>query len=386
LDALPLGVFVLAKDGAVRFWNRAIEQWTGIGRDAIIGRPIAEFFDSLRRPRYVERLENVFESGAPLILSSQLHGQIVPCTLPSGEPRVQHATVTAIPSAAGGFDALFAIQDVTDLTHRVDSSRKMRDQALAAKDELKLQAQRLTETQQELERFVHFASHDLQEPLRTLIAYAAFLEEDAGDALPPQAASRLELIRRSAGRMQRVIEDMLALAHAARTELALAPVDLGECLRSARASIQDRNTETQTDIESDRLPSAFGDRSLLEHVFQNLLQNAIKFRRADCPTVVRISSKLQAGEWRITVADNGIGIEPRYAESVFEPFFRLHPSSVYEGSGVGLAFCRGVLARHRGRIWVGRREGPGTAVHFTLPAPAEGETEIEQDANDDPRS
>ena len=218
-----MGVFVLSSGYVVQFWNRALERWTGIHRSSIVGEPLAAFFDNLQKPRYVERLQNVFLRGAPLILSSQLHGQTLPCKLPSGGDRTQHATVTAVPAESGGFHALFAIQDVTELTHRVGSYRAMRDEAVAAKAELEIQTQLLYEAHRELEQFAYVASHDLQEPLRTLAAYSTFLEEDAGDALPPEARLHLAHIRATAVRMQTVIQDLLTLSRASRSELRSEP-------------------------------------------------------------------------------------------------------------------------------------------------------------------
>ncbi len=152
LDHVPIGIFVLRRDLVVLFWNNCLEDWTGISRKKIIGTNIGEHFSHLNSPEYCKRLQSVFEGGPPTIFSSQLHKYIIPSRLWDGQMRIQHTTVTAVSAADGkGFNALFAIQDVTDLTHRIQGYRMMRDQAIDEIKERKKAEEELRKTHEELE-------------------------------------------------------------------------------------------------------------------------------------------------------------------------------------------------------------------------------------------
>ena len=280
LDHLPLGVFVLRPDGAVAEWNRCLEQWTGIPRADIVGRPIGDFSERLRRPQYQQRLKAVFQAGAPLILSSQLHGEIIPSVLPDGRPRIQQAMVTALPqNGSGDYWALFAIQDVTDLTHRIQAYRAMRDEAFRAKRLAEQKAEDLKTTQHELEQFTYIASHDLQEPLRSLVAYSTLLREDLDEELPEDAATDLDYIAKAANRMQRVIADLLAFSRAGRAAMKTETVSLDACVDESLEALRSHLEQSGARIERQALPKVVGDATLLTQLYQNLLSNALKFIR-----------------------------------------------------------------------------------------------------------
>ncbi len=372
LDHLPLGVFVLRPDGIVAEWNRCLVQWTRIPRAAIVGQPLADFFESLRRPQYEKRLEAVFEAGAPLILSSQLHGQIIPSVLPDGRPRIQQAMVTALPqSRSADYWALFAIEDVTDLTHRIQAHSEMRDEAVRAKKLAEQKAEDLKATQHELEQFVHAASHDLQEPVRTLISYGSLLAEDIGDDLSEDARADIGHIQTAARRMQILITDLLQLSRTGRNPLQPTFVSLQECFDEALGSLASRVEETSASIHSAALPEVLGEPTLLSLTFQNLLGNAMKFVSPGVRPRIEVSADRDSSQWTVCVQDNGIGIRPEYAVQIFQPFKRLHGMTEYEGSGIGLAICKKAVERHGGTIWVDSQPGEGARFRFTLPAAAE---------------
>ncbi|MDA8084280.1 MAG: response regulator [Nitrospiraceae bacterium] len=162
LDHVPVGVFILRRDFAVLFWNACLEDWTGISRDALVGKNIADSFPHLATPRYASRLQEIFEGGPPTIFSSQLHDHIIPSRLSPGRMRIQHTVITAIRSGDGdGFHALFAIQDVTDLTLQIRDYRKMRDQAVEEVRERKKVEEELIRTQETLELRVEERTGDL---------------------------------------------------------------------------------------------------------------------------------------------------------------------------------------------------------------------------------
>ena len=182
----------------------------------------------------------------------------------------------------------------------------------------------LSEANQELEQFAYAASHDLQEPVRTLVSFSSFLRDDLGDDLPPEAATDLEHITGAAHRMQRLIKDLLALSRASRSTLEMQEVALEDCLSDSLDALRERISETGARVEQAQLPVVSGDRRLLTQLFQNLLSNAMKFQRTEEAPAITIAARQRDSMWLIDVKDNGIGIEQEYADQIFAPFKRLH--------------------------------------------------------------
>ena len=227
---------------------------------------------------------------------------------------------------------------------------------------------RLSEANQELEQFAYAASHDLQEPVRTLISFSSFLRDDVGDNLSPEAATDLDHITSAALRMQRLIKDLLALSRAGRSPLQMTEVQLEDCLRDSLDALRERVSQTGARVEQLKLPVVAGDRRLLTQLFQNLLSNAMKFQRDDATPEITVAARQQDSMWLVQVKDNGIGIENDYVDQIFAPFKRLHGMAEFEGTGVGLAICKRAVERHGGRIWVESSLDNGSCFQFTLPA------------------
>ena len=209
------------------------------------------------------------------------------------------------------------------------------------------------------------ASHDLQEPLRTLIAFSDLLRKDLGDSLPERAARDLGFITDAAKRMQTLIQDLLALSRAGRVAKKREKVSLGECADRALEALAIRVKETGAQITRDELPEVWGDSTLLTQLYQNLIGNALKFSGEQRP-IIRLTVEEQGDDQIFGVKDNGIGIEPKYAQQIFKPFRRLHGRAEYEGSGIGLAICRKIVERHGGKIWVESEPGKGAHFRFTI--------------------
>ena len=224
----------------------------------------------------------------------------------------------------------------------------------------------LKRSNRELEEFAYIASHDLAEPLRAMGGYADLLGRRYGDQLDDRAGRYLDGITAGAERMRRLIDDLLAYSRVGRRELELQPVDFEALIETVRDDLSVAIAETEAQVVSHDLPTVQGDPGQLRMVLQNLVANAIKFR-GEQPPRVEISARADGDCWTFTVADNGIGVEPRHAERIFRMFQRLHTREEYAGTGIGLALAQRVLQRHEGRIWVEPGSAGGSVFSFTLP-------------------
>lgn len=235
---------------------------------------------------------------------------------------------------------------------------------------------------QELDEFTYIASHDLQEPLRKLCAYADLLETDLGGAIPDRAREDLGFIVDAAQRMQVLIQDLLSLSRTSRKVLDLGVVHMDACVEQALGSLSIALEESGARVQSDLLPPVLGDHTLLMHLYQNLIGNALKFCDPSRAPVVHLTHNVdEAGRSVFGVRDNGIGIPVAYREQIFAPFRRLHGRGEYAGSGIGLAICRRAVERLGGEIWVEPAEDGGVGSHFQFtlrtavePESSKGET------------
>jgi signal transduction histidine kinase len=231
----------------------------------------------------------------------------------------------------------------------------------------------LRRSNQELEQFAYVASHDLQEPLRKVASFCQLLQQRYGGQLDARADQYIGFAVDGARRMQDLINDLLAFSRVGRVEQPHVEVDTGTLLERVQADLERAIEESGATVAVDgELPTVHGDPSLLRAVFQNLIGNAIKFRGEDAPRV-QVSADRDDAYWRFRVSDNGIGIDPEYAERIFVLFQRLHPRTQYEGTGIGLAMCRKIVEYHGGRMWLetSNGAGPGSTFYFTLPAEVE---------------
>ena len=229
-------------------------------------------------------------------------------------------------------------------------------------------AAQLERSNRELEQFAYVASHDLQEPLRKIQAFGERLATALGPDLDPRAADYLERMRAAAARMSQLIADLLTFSRVSTHPHPFGAVDLAAVISDVIADLEPAIEETRAQIVTGRLPVLEGDAVQLRQLFQNLIANALKFRRLDTPPRVQIA-EIDRDDSRVTlqVADNGIGFEEQYAERVFRMFERLHGRSAYEGSGIGLAVCRRIVERHGGTITAHGTPDRGARFLIALP-------------------
>jgi signal transduction histidine kinase len=228
-------------------------------------------------------------------------------------------------------------------------------------------SEELSRSNADLEQFAYVASHDLSEPLRKVANFCQLLERQYGPELDDKARQYIAFAVDGAKRMQNLINDLLSFSRVGRSTEGFAPVDVEDVLTRALATLEDRAAAAEADIVRGPLPNLDGDATLLVALFQNLVGNALKYRSADRKPRVEITAERQGADWLFTIADNGIGIEPQYAERIFTIFQRLHLRDKYGGTGIGLALCRKIVEFHKGKIWLGESSGPGATFHFTIP-------------------
>jgi signal transduction histidine kinase len=256
------------------------------------------------------------------------------------------------------------VQVFIELHQKTEEVRRETERRIRA-EELAGLAEELSRSNAELEQFACIASHDLQEPLRMITSYAGLLTREYQDKLDDRGRTYLEFVREGAVRMKRMVDGLLSYARIGHHGRPFEPVDCADAVTDVLASMRVAMDETTAKVIVDPLPQVMGDRIELTRVFQNLLSNALKFK-SDRPPEVRISAERRGAEWRFTVADNGIGIDPKHSDRIFAVFQRLHPSDVYQGTGIGLSECKKIVERHGGRIWVDSRPNEGSQFCFTL--------------------
>ena len=262
-------------------------------------------------------------------------------------------------SAFRGKNSFIAI--VLDVTERIRNEEMLR----RVNQELK-------RSNEDLEQFAYVASHDLQEPLRKVSAFCELLEEDFGDKLDEEGKRYMGYIVDGAGRMRNLIRDLLAFSRVKTQGGAFSKIELEPCLHAALANLSSAIEESQAKITFSKMPTVCGDHRLFTQLFQNLIGNSVKYRGDKKPRI-HVGVESNQGDWIISVADNGIGIEPQYRDKVFGVFKRLHSRDEYPGTGIGLAICARIVERMNGRIWTDSNGHGGSTFHFSIPKNATAE-------------
>ena len=227
--------------------------------------------------------------------------------------------------------------------------------------------QELARSNAELEQFAYVASHDLQEPLRMVASYTQLLARRYGDKLDDDAREFIAFAVDGVTRMQALINDLLTFSRVGTRGEAPEPTDTNAVVDRVLISVGPAIDEAGAMVTRDDLPTIFADAGQINQLFQNLIANALKFRRTNEAPRVHISAQRGSEEWIFSVADNGIGIAPEYAERIFVLFQRLHSRAEYPGTGIGLSICKKIVERHGGRIWLESEPGNGTTFFFSIP-------------------
>jgi PAS domain S-box-containing protein len=339
------GIIGKGLDGIISTWNGGAERIFGYSTAETVGRHI-----SLLIPP--DRLHEETEIQAKLARGERIdHFETVRVTK-SGQLVNISLTVSPIKNSAGKIvGASKIVRDITE--------KKNIEQSLLR------QSEELARSNTELERFAYVASHDLQEPLRTVKSFAQLLATEIGTNISQTSAEYLRYISDGAQRMQTLIADLLAYSRVNSHGSVRVRVNCAELLQSVLINLRGTVQETHAEVTADSLPTVMGDATQLGQLFQNLISNAIKFQSKRAPRI-HVSARKATDEWVFSIADNGIGIEKRYFDRIFLIFQRLHTVEEYSGTGIGLAICKKIVERHGGRIWVDSVPGEGSVFYFSI--------------------
>jgi len=340
-------IFDTSVAGLIASWNGGAEQLFGYTEAEVIGKSATMLAASGLEDEEQWLGREAFSTGqvtrAERVLSRK-DGSQVDVSLSLSPVHDRRGKVTGLSAIA---------RDITE--------RKLADAALAER------TRELEISNRDLLQFASVASHDLQEPLRKVASFCQLLARRYQGQLDEEADEYIGFVVDGATRMQALINDLLALARVGRSGDRMVEVDCGKVLRQVRNDMALVLEEAGAELMvADELPVVWGHQGLLTQLFTNLVGNAVKFH-GPRPPLAEVSAGREEGEWRFAVADNGIGIEPQYADRVFDVFERLHTRSEYPGTGIGLALCRKIVELHRGRIWLESEPGVGTTFYFTLP-------------------
>jgi PAS domain S-box-containing protein len=339
------------REGMIVDWNPQAERVFGWSREEAMGRLLSETIIPQRmRAQHMQGLVHYLHTGEGPVLNRRIEmqalrrdGQEFPVEMTISTMRIEDNVI---------FSAF--IHDISD--------------RIRAKEELERTAAELRRSNEELEQFAYIASHDLQEPLRMVASYTQLLERRYAAQLDDAAREFIGYAVDGARRMQGFITGLLRYSRVGTERQVMQRVDLGEVFEAAIANLRIAIEESVAKVEARDLPVVQGDTRMLTQLLQNLIGNALKFRKAGTPPLVEVWGEREGDFWRISVRDNGIGLDPQFSERVFTIFQRLHTRDEYEGTGLGLAICKKIVERHGGRIWVESKEGEGATFSFTLPA------------------
>lgn len=358
LDVAGVIIVALDREGKVTLLNRQGRLLLGYQEEEVLGKDWFENF----LPQSVRReIKKVFERllGGDVESFAEYEN---PVLTRCGEERLIHWHNVVIRDDSGKIvGTLSSGEDITE--------RKKAEEALREKTE------ELRRSNQELERFAYVASHDLQEPLRMVGSYVGLLARRYKGKLDSDADEFINFAVDGVTRMQRLINDLLTYSRVGTRGKEPVPTDSNEVLKRALLNLKIAIEEKEAEVNSKPLPIVLADERQLEQLFQNLVGNAMKFTR-EKPRIDIWAERVD-GMWRFAVKDNGIGIDPKFSEKVFEIFQRLHTREEYPGTGIGLAVCKKIVERHGGKIWFESEVGKGTTFFFTL-LPAEETNEGER--------
>jgi PAS domain S-box-containing protein len=341
LESAPDAILIVGRGDIIQLVNKQCELIFGYTREELVGHRINLLISS-------QPDDNASSDSKNLFFSSPYMGQTgsgieLTCMRKNGQEFPAELSVSPLVTEDGIIVSV-ALRDISERKYIKELERKNK----------------------ELEQFTYISSHDLQEPINTIMGLSILLEENHRHGLDEEGLSYVRYIHESSLRMTTLISGLLAysrLGHARKIEI----INCNELVGQVLADIKAKIDKNKAIIHIDKLPVINGSNLELRLLFQNLLSNAIKFSKKDIPPIIKINAKLVNRHYHFTIEDNGIGMEQKHLEKIFFIFQRLNSLQEYEGSGIGLAHCKKIVVLHGGEIWVESEAGKGSTFHFTFP-------------------
>jgi PAS domain S-box-containing protein len=344
------GIVTADSDGMIRYWNPGAMRMFGLAEAEAIGKPLTFIMPGRFHQAHGAGFRAFMQTGTPTVMGRPIE---VAGMRADGSEFPLEVSLSSWETDEGRF-ASAILRDITE--------RKRAEAAIQAKNE------ELARSNEELEQFAYVASHDLQEPLRMVSNYTQMLDRRYGDKLDDDAREFIGFAVDGAKRMQALIHDLLQFARVGTRGKEFKPTPLNTVVDDALANLAGSIEESGAAVTVEPLPTLPCDAGQLTQVFQNLIGNALKFRHTERPVTVLVGARRVHGGWCIDVSDNGIGIDAKYFERIFQMFQRLHGREEYAGTGIGLALCKKIVERHNGRVSLESTPGEGTTFTIHLPA------------------
>ncbi len=349
LHKVPIGIYVKDKDNYVIEANPAFTKMLDVSKEVMYAQPMHKLVEGYEA--FNAEDEEILSTGEPVLHALE--------NLKTQSGRILSLRISKIPyrDAKGSIQGIIGI--AVNLAEEVSNEQQMQ----RIIEQLK-KAEGDNET---LKQFSFSASHDLQEPLRIISSFLSLINLKLADKLDKDTTYYINTAIDRADGMQKMIRDVITFATTADHEGQLEPVDLNKVLQEAMDNLMQVVEESQANVSYDPLPEVQGNPAYLRQFFQNILSNSLKYKQKNIAPEITISYREFSFEYRFYIKDNGIGIPASAREEIFKPFKRLHSKSEYAGSGIGLATCKKIIDRHKGKIWVESEYGHGATFIFTLP-------------------
>ncbi len=338
-------IMVRDLDGTIRYWNRGAREMYGYTSDEALGKKSHNVLQT-ESPLSLGEIENT------ILTKKRWEGELIHRS--KDGRRIIVASRQALKTNKFGepVGVLEINNEITEYKH--------------AQERLLLLTEELKKSNTELAQFATVVSHDLQEPLRGIAGSLELIEEMYKDKISEKGNILIAHAVESANHMHSLITDVLSLSRISSKKEISQLTDLSDTVQRAVKNLDAAIKESQAKITWNKLPTIFVDRTQFLQLFQNLISNAIKFR-SNMPPEIHITVKQQNSEWLFEIRDNGIGFNQEYSQRIFLPFKRLHSRDKFKGTGIGLAICKRIVEKHRGRIWVESSVGSGSSFYFTIP-------------------
>ncbi len=350
INAVADPIFVKDRKHCWVLLNDACCKFIGHTREELIGKSDYDFFPKKEADVFWEKDEAVFRTGRENLNEENF----------TDANRIVHTIVTKKNLFVDSNKNQFIVGVIRDITEqKISNETVIKQTAELARSEAE---------REHLEFFAYVAAHDLREPLQRIVGFAELLKSASKQDLTEDGKKYLQKIQEGAGRMSQLIDDLLRFSKVIKRAELFHPVALNAVVARVMEDLELLIRQSDARIKVDPLPAVQGDESQLHQLFQNLISNAIKFKKADQPPSILIEIR-QAGNafWEITVSDQGIGFDPKFSEKIFRPFERLHSREQYDGSGVGLAICQKIVAYHGGKISVQTHPDQGSTFSILFP-------------------